>query len=223
LWRSSGAVTAKTLDVEVGVLLVAPVEERLADRQRPGVGLGAQPVAGVLTLGDDELEGAVGLDVHLLLVQGGAGPGTTAAEAGAGEEVEADPLGLASGPPDPVVVPPVERRPEVVVVGVLPDDLDRLVTGADEYGMRRSPVLQHALQRASQQAGQHAEALGPVEGILRVALRQDGLTGLGQEITELPPGGAVDHLLGDLVHHRRPSSRSHGMRRPRPSSRLMGS
>ena len=203
------------------MLLVGPVEERLTDRQGPGVGLGAQPVAGVLVLGDDELEGAVGLDVHLLLVQGRPGARAAAAEAGAGEEVEADPLGFAPRPPDPVVVRPVEAGPEVVVVGVLADDLDGLVTGADEHGLFGAPVLEDALQPTPQQAGQHAEALGPVQGILGVALLQDGLPGVGEEVTELPPRRAVDDLLGGLVHHRRPRSRSHGIRRRgrRPGSR----
>ena len=58
-----------------GVPLAALVEKRLADGQAPGVGLGAQPVPGCSSLGDDHLEAAVGLDVHLLLVQRGPGPG----------------------------------------------------------------------------------------------------------------------------------------------------
>ena len=148
-----GVVVVDALDVELGVRLVPLVEEGLADRERPGVGLGAQPVPRVLALGDDQLEGAVGLDVHLLLVHGGARARTTAAEAGAGEEVEADPLRVAPGAPDPVVVLPVERGAEVVVVGVLADDLDGLVAGADQHGLRGPAVLELASRAPRAAAG----------------------------------------------------------------------
>ena len=75
------AVVVDALDVQLGVVLLTLVEERLADGQASGVCLGAQPVAGMLPLRDDQLERAVGLDVHLLLVHRGAGAGTAAAEA----------------------------------------------------------------------------------------------------------------------------------------------
>ena len=37
-------------------------------------------------------------------------------------------------------------------------------------------------------------------GSVGIALGEDRLTGVGQEVAELPPRGAVDDLLGDLVH-----------------------
>ncbi len=188
--------------------LVPLVEERLADGEAPRVGLRAQPVPGMLSLRDDQLEGAVGLDVHLLLVQRGAGAGPAAAEAGAREQVEADPLGVAARAPDPVVVLPVERRAEVVVVGVLSDDLDGLVAGADQLGLGGAPVLELVLQRAAQQAGQHPVALGAVERIVGVALGQDHLARVGEQVAELAPRGAVDHLLFDLVHRDAPQPRA---------------
>ena len=98
---------------------------------------------------------------HLLI-----GLGTAAAEAGPREEVEADPLGFAPRPPDPVVVLPVEAGAEVVVVGVLTNDLHRLVTGPDQHGLFGAPVLEDALDPTTQQPGQHAEALRPVERVL---------------------------------------------------------
>ena len=67
-------------------------------------------------------------------------------------------------------------------------------------GWAARPYSSCALQRAAQQPGEHAEPLGTVERIVGIALGEDGLAGVGEEVAELPPRGAVDDLLGDLVH-----------------------
>ena len=69
-----------------------------------------------------------------------------------------------------------------------------------ELRVRRPAVLEVGLQRAAQQPGEHPEALGPVERVVGVALGQDRLAGVGEQVAELPPRGAVDDLLRDLVH-----------------------
>ena len=66
--------------------------------------------------------------------------------------------------------------------------------------MGRLRVFEMGLQRSAQQTGQHAESLGPVEGVVGVAVRQDRLSSGREEVAELPPRGAVDDLLCDLVH-----------------------
>ncbi len=194
------AVVVHALDAHLGMALVALVKEGLADGDAPSVRIGAQPVPRMLPLRNDHLEAAVGLYVHLLLVQRGARAGATAAEARTREEVEADPLRLAARAPDAVVVLPVERSAEIMVVRVLRHDLDGLVAHADQLGLGGPAVLEPALQRPSQQPGEHAVPLGTVERVVGIALGENGLAGVGEEVTELPPRRAVHDLLGDLVH-----------------------
>src|SRR3954468_14710536 len=119
----------------------------------------------MLALRDDELEGPVGLEPHLLLVHRVAGARPPATETAAREQVEAEPPGIAARAPDAVVVPAVERSPEVVVVGVLADDLDGLVACPHEHGFGGATVLELRFEGAAEQAGEHPEPLGSLERI----------------------------------------------------------
>src|ERR1700722_16952477 len=100
--------------MQTGMFLVRAVEERLSDSEASRVGLGSQPIPWMLALGNYDLEAAVRLEVHLLLVHGGTNPRSAAAESAPREEIEADPFCLAPRAPYAVVVLSVERGAKVV-------------------------------------------------------------------------------------------------------------
>ena len=109
--------------------------------------------------------------------------------------------------PHAVVVPARDRRPEIQVVRVLGDDLDRLVTHADQRGMGGVAVLESALERAPQQAREHAVALGDVERIVEAWAQHLVAHGL-ERVAELGPRRARSDLGQYVVSHRSPLCRS---------------
>ena len=63
-------------------------------------------------------------------------------------------------------------------------------------GTSGRPYSRRLSERAAQEPGEHPEAFGAIERIVRVAGVEDHLARVGEEVAELSPGGAVDDLLG---------------------------
>ena len=180
---------------ELGDALVRAILEGLAHDQRRGVGLHAQPVARLLAAREEDLEAAVGVDLHLARVEvaGLAAARLRAVAARVGAEAEV--VHGAAPARDPVLVLAADRRVLVVVVGVVGADLHRLVRGAAQHREQRVGELDVRLERHAREARQVAEALGAIEGVHRRAGPQHHVAGALQRVAEIGPGRAVENAL----------------------------
>ena len=87
-----------------------------------------------------------------------------------------------------------------MVVGIFPDDFDRLVAGADQLRFGGPAVLELALEGASKKPGEHPETFSTINRIRRIALGEDGFACVGEQVAKLAPGRTVNDLLRELIH-----------------------